>query len=259
MTETFVFTAAGKPREAFRIDGGDGGRLLLFPDWRGAFATGAADLATAYAATARVETILVDPWGLGVRPTAFADVAADVEALAADPIATRTDLAAVFAALEPHWRRPSRPAIAAGFCLGGTLAFELGRTGVALDAVVAIHGAPNTGRPATAATRPAHLPRFVLAHGDADPFVVDEAVDRFMEEMREIAAPWSAHRIGGAVHSFTRADLVPALPGQAFDRTAEVELRRLVAALFEIAHELAETPARPLAPGLADRPASSDG
>lgn len=92
---------------------------------------------------------------------------------------------------------------AIGFCFGGATALELARTGLDIDAAVSLHG--NLSLPGTIGSEPIRA-RILALHGDADPYVPQEQVDAFLEEMRALDADWQLVRYGGAVHSFTDPD-----------------------------------------------------
>jgi dienelactone hydrolase len=121
------------------------------------------------------------------------------------------------------------PAAAVGFCFGGMAALALARAGanlaganpagIALAAVVSIHGSLATSVPA----RPGAVAARILAcHGAADPHVPPADVAAFAAEMNHAEADWQLVMYGRAEHGFTHKHAVPgAVPGVAYDRLAD--------------------------------------
>jgi dienelactone hydrolase len=108
---------------------------------------------------------------------------------------------------------------AIGYCFGGTLSFELARSGADLKAAVGFHAGLGTARPQDAA----NIRAKVLALIGADDPMVDISQRRaFEEEMRAGGVDWQLVVYGGAVHSFTnpRASQVD-LPGIAYDERVD--------------------------------------
>lgn len=89
---------------------------------------------------------------------------------------------------------------AIGFCFGGTSVLELARSGTEVQGVVSFHGNLDTPSPEDA--RQIRSPVLVL-HGAIDPYVPDEQVAAFQDEMRKADVDWQLISYGGAVHSFT--------------------------------------------------------
>ncbi len=94
---------------------------------------------------------------------------------------------------------PSRVA-AQGYCFGGGVALELARSGANLAGVVSFHGNLDTPHPEQA--KNIHGKVLVL-HGGDDPYVNQDQVKAFMEEMRTAGIDWRLTQFGGAVHAFT--------------------------------------------------------
>lgn len=89
---------------------------------------------------------------------------------------------------------------AIGFCFGGTSVLELARSGTEVQGVVSFHG--NLDTPNVEDARQIRTPVLVL-HGAIDPYVPDEQVAAFQDEMRAADVDWQLISYGGAVHSFT--------------------------------------------------------
>ncbi|MHB1543902.1 MAG: dienelactone hydrolase family protein [Gammaproteobacteria bacterium] len=94
---------------------------------------------------------------------------------------------------------PSRTA-ALGFCFGGTAVLELARSGADLCGVVSVHGGLE---PSSASRAPKIRARVLALHGADDPYVPEDQVRAFQEEMRTRAVDWQMVYYGGTVHSFT--------------------------------------------------------
>ena len=120
---------------------------------------------------------------------------------------------------------------AIGYCLGGALVLELGRTGADLKAVAGIH-------PSLHAITPADTPQIkgeVLVHvGGDDPFAPPEQRTAFEADMSDAGVRWQMHVYGGVPHSFTNATLEGReIPGLAYDRFAAEHTRQSVLALLK--------------------------
>jgi dienelactone hydrolase len=110
---------------------------------------------------------------------------------------------------------------AMGYCLGGTIALELARTGAPLLATIGFHCGLRTRQPAKAGRLHG---RVLIALGTSDPFV--SAADRaaFAAEMAAAHADCTMTFFGGVGHSFTNP-AVNAHPrdGVAYSRPAADE------------------------------------
>ncbi|WP_447600400.1 dienelactone hydrolase family protein [Nitrospira sp. Nam80] len=94
---------------------------------------------------------------------------------------------------------PSRIA-AIGYCFGGSVVLDEARSGADLDAVVSIHGALATKHPAEKGKVRA---RVLVLTGAADPFVPDEQVAAFTQEMKAAGAKFQVVSYPGIKHGFT--------------------------------------------------------
>jgi dienelactone hydrolase len=121
--------------------------------------------------------------------------------LSADPLRTRELGSAGLAVLLAEPRTDASRLVAIGYCFGGTLSFELARSGADLKAAVGFHAGLGTARPEDAA----NIRCKILALIGADDPIVDNAQRRpFEEEMRAGGVDWQLYVYGGAEHSFTR-------------------------------------------------------
>ena len=87
-----------------------------------------------------------------------------------------------------------------GYCFGGACALELARSGAPLKAVVTFHGSLATPTPEDAKNIKAKV---LVLHGADDPYVKQDDVKAFMDEMRAGGVDWQLVQYSGAVHSFT--------------------------------------------------------
>ncbi len=126
---------------------------------------------------------------------------AGFEALAAQPQVDQDKMAAI------------------GFCMGGTAALELARSGADLKAVVSFHGGLATTRPAVTGRMKAKV---LVCHGALDPFITLDQVNAFANEMQAAAVDWQTILYGGAMHGFTNpaADRM-GRPGLAYHKLSD--------------------------------------
>ena len=89
---------------------------------------------------------------------------------------------------------------AIGYCFGGTGALELARSGANINGIVTFHGGLSSANPEEAKNIKCKV---LVLHGADDPFVKQEEVAKFENEMREAGADWQLIKYSGAVHSFT--------------------------------------------------------
>jgi dienelactone hydrolase len=87
-----------------------------------------------------------------------------------------------------------------GYCFGGAGALELARSGAPLKGVVTFHGSLATPTPGDAKNIKAKV---LVLHGADDPYVKQEDVTAFMNEMRNAGVDWQLVQYSGAVHAFT--------------------------------------------------------
>ena len=160
--------------------------------------------------------------------------------LFADPDRTRAlATAALDVVLAEPTVDPTRIA-AVGYCFGGTLALELGRTGADIKAIIGFHPGLTNVRPADSANIRG---RVLLCIGADDPFIPREHCATFENEMRDAHVDWQMHLYGGVVHSFTHPHASEAgLPGIAYDKRA---CEHSWAAMRELLDEVFRLPSSP--------------
>lgn len=185
--------------------------LLMVPNWMGVTENAAKK---AYRAGGSDYIVFVaDMYGKDIRPQNTDEAAKAATTVRSDREMMRKR---VNAALEVFKEQadsvPLNPQKigAIGFCFGGGTVLELARSGTDVNGVVSFHGNLDTPDPSLA--KNIRTPVLVL-HGANDPFVPDEQVAAFKNEMREANVDWTLVSYGNAVHSFT--DPTANMPGKA--------------------------------------------
>jgi dienelactone hydrolase len=112
-----------------------------------------------------------------------------------------------------------------GYCMGGTVALELARSGAALDAVVAFHASQLSARgdDKTALADNQKVRAFVtICHGLDDGFVQPAELEKFHAQMKAAKVDYQLAAYTGAVHAFTNpeADRYQ-IPGVAYNAKAD--------------------------------------
>lgn len=89
---------------------------------------------------------------------------------------------------------------AVGYCFGGAVALHMARIGTDLKAVASFHGGIQPIVPAEEGKVKAYL---LVCNGADDPFVTQEQIDAFKQEMANAKVQYEFINYEGAVHSFT--------------------------------------------------------
>lgn len=89
---------------------------------------------------------------------------------------------------------------AIGYCFGGTMAFELARSGADIVGAVGFHAGLATAAPEDAQNIKGKI---LACIGADDPGVDASQREAFEQEMRAAKVDWQLHVYGGVVHSFT--------------------------------------------------------
>lgn len=87
-----------------------------------------------------------------------------------------------------------------GYCFGGGLSLNLARLGEDLKGVVSFHGSLLGGVPLDKSKLKADI---LVCHGAADPFVPQEEVNKFKQQMDSAGAKYTFKAYEGAVHAFS--------------------------------------------------------
>lgn len=187
--------------------------ILLFPNWLGPATEGTLAKARRIAGDAYV-VMIVDMYGVDARPADAGEAGPLAGRLRDDREAMRAraeKALEVFVEMADELPVEKKSIAAIGFCFGGGVALELGRTGADLDAIVSFHGdllSPTLERDA-AKTRASVL----VLHGALDPYVPQADVEEFIGVMQKTEVDWQLVQFSQAVHSFT--DPNAQQPGQA--------------------------------------------
>jgi len=89
--------------------------------------------------------------------------------------------------LRKHPTVNSQQIAAIGYCFGGGIVLHMARLGIdGLGGVVSFHGSLSTDTPAARGTVKAKI---LVCHGGVDPFITQEQVDTFKEEMQNAGDP----------------------------------------------------------------------
>lgn len=141
-------------------------------------------------------------------------------ALYADPAKARARAAAGLKVLAESPRVDSARLAAIGYCMGGTVALELARTGADLDAVVAFH--TSTIAATNADDNKSIKGSVLICHGALDTFVKPEQIADFHAQMDAAKVDYQFISYAGAVHSFTNPAVDAFnIPGAKYDAKAD--------------------------------------
>jgi dienelactone hydrolase len=141
-----------------------------------------------------------DMYGKGIRPKSAEEAGKEATKYKGDRklMRARAQAALDFLKKSPHV--DGSKIVVMGYCFGGTVALELGRSGAPLAGVVSFHGGLETPTPADAKNIKG---RVLVLHGADDPFVPAADVAAFQKEMRDAGLDWQFVAYGGAVHAFS--------------------------------------------------------
>ena len=144
--------------------------------------------------------LAADVYGKGLRPANAQEAGAAAGTYYKDPALLRARVRAGLDYLASLPQADPERMAATGYCFGGKCALELARSGAPLKAVVTFHGALTTADSTDAKNIRAKI---LVLHGADDPFVKQDDVRGFMNEMRAAGVDWQLVQYSGAVHSFT--------------------------------------------------------
>jgi dienelactone hydrolase len=151
--------------------------------------------------------------------------------LRADPLRIRAIATAGLDVLRAETRTDHDRLAAIGYCFGGTVSFELARSGADVKAVVGFHAGLGTKRPEDAHDIRGKVLALI---GADDPIVTGAERHAFEDEMRAGGVDWVLTVYGGAEHSFTRrgADGT-VIPGVRYDEATDRRSWRAMLDLFD--------------------------
>jgi dienelactone hydrolase len=144
--------------------------------------------------------LAADVYGKGIRPANAQEAGAEAGKYYKDRALFRARVRAGLDCLAALPQADDTRLAVTGYCFGGAGALELARSGAPLRAVVTFHGSLANPSPEDAKNIKAKV---LVLHGADDPYVKQEEVKGFMDEMRGAGADWQLVQYSGAVHSFT--------------------------------------------------------
>ncbi len=147
--------------------------------------------------------LAIDMYGKGVRAKDSNEAASLAGPYWADRPLMRARANAGLEVLKKHPLTKVKHIAGIGYCFGGGTVLELARSGAEVAGVVSFHGNLDTPNPADAKNIKGKV---LILHGGDDPFVKDDQVVKFEEEMRKAGVDWQIVIYGGAVHSFTNPE-----------------------------------------------------
>lgn len=157
----------------------------------------------------------VDVYGKGVRPTG-AERGATAGKYRNDVSLFRQRLKAAFDAGTTMPEVDRKRVAAIGYCFGGGGVLEMGRSGLAIDALVSFHGsvAPDPEDKNIKGNT-------LVLHGAADKSVPPSQVEAFARQMQGLKKPVRVVMYEGAEHSFTVPSAAKPGSGSAYDPAAD--------------------------------------
>jgi dienelactone hydrolase len=172
--------------------------IVLVPDWMGM-----TDVAKQYAekvAKLGYVVFVADIYGKANRPKDMKEASALSDIYKKDRALMQARARAAYDQLRKSPRVDVSRIAAMGYCFGGGVALELARSGADLDGTLSFHGNLDTPHPGQAKQIKGQV---LVLHGADDPFVPQDQIKGFMDEMRAGGVDWHLIQYGGAVHGFT--------------------------------------------------------
>lgn len=166
----------------------------------------------------------------GENPTSVDGMMGWIGRLLSNPADLHGRLTAALAALAAHDTvDPDRLGVI-GYCFGGTAAIELGRCGGNVKAVVAFHA----GLQGTATSAANITGKLLVCNGARDPFMPNESLKAFVEEMTAANVDWQLQLLGSARHSYTNVHAGAfGSDAYAYDPVSDVRSWASMTALFK--------------------------
>ncbi len=144
----------------------------------------------------------IDIYGKGVRPENNKAASKESSKYKNNPELARDRLQATLNYARKKINDDKRQAAIMGYCFGGTMALELARSGADINAAVSFHGGLSTKKPADSSAGTINA-SIQVHHGAEDPYVPEDEVKAFIDEMDAAEADWFLIKYADAVHSFT--------------------------------------------------------
>ncbi len=144
-----------------------------------------------------------DIYGKGVRPVKPEDCAREMGRYKNDRALLRARARVALDWLAAHERTDKARLAVIGYCFGGLTALEVARAGAEIRAAVSFHGALDAPTRDEGKNIKA---RVLVLHGADDPFIPEQDIAAFQQEMRDGKVDWQMVTYGGAQHSFTNPE-----------------------------------------------------
>ena len=175
--------------------------VLLFPEGFG-LSPHAKEKAQRLASLGYV-VLASDLYGEGKTVNTLDEVMAFVGALTSESQKIRGFAEAGLKALIARPEVDASRIAAIGYCIGGTVALELARSGADVKGVAGFHSGLATLQPEDAKDIKGKV---LVCIGADDPIIGPDARQAFVEEMTTGKVDWQLHLYGGVVHSFTNKE-----------------------------------------------------
>jgi dienelactone hydrolase len=163
--------------------------------------------------------LAADPYGDGVEFDSIQEAMARAKPLREDVVQMRRRIRVALDALAKHPAVDARRLAAIGYCMGGTFALELARSGGPIRGVVTFHAGLTTTRPAQAGEATAKV---LVCTGADDAHIPLEQVKAFVDEMRTAGVDYQVNVYGAAKHGFAIPEADSrSLPGLGYNAAAD--------------------------------------
>ncbi|WP_309386674.1 dienelactone hydrolase family protein [Cerasicoccus frondis] len=184
--------------------------ILMVPNWLG-MTPESIEKAKKVASDDYV-VFVADMYGVDIRPKNSAEAGQAAGFVRSDrDLMRKRAQKSLEVLLSQHAPTKKTQTAAIGFCFGGGVVLELGRTGADLDAIVSFHG--DLLSPTLTADAGKTQASVLVLHGADDPFVPQSDVQQFVATMMQTKVDWQLVQFSNTVHSFT--DPHANMPGKA--------------------------------------------
>jgi len=145
----------------------------------------------------------LDMYGSGKLADHPETATAFMQAATADPLQLKKRFLTALKILQDQENVNPEQVAAIGYCMGGGIALNMARAGMPLKGVAVFHGSLGTDNPVKLGQVKGEIAVFT---GGADPFVPEEQVQGFKQEMQAAGVRYSVESYPGVKHSFTNPE-----------------------------------------------------
>jgi len=172
--------------------------VLVLHEWWGhnAYARHRAEMLAGLGYTA----FALDMYGSGKLADHPETATAFMQAATADPVQLENRFMTALRILQGQEDVNPDQVAAIGYCMGGGIALNMARAGMPLKGVAVFHGSLGTKQPVKRGQIKGEVAAFI---GGADPFIPEEQVAAFEEEMQAAGVRYQLESYPGVKHSFT--------------------------------------------------------